>query len=828
MGPGSMLLLAISLFHMIIQCSAGAIQIDGTCGAGRQRLIDLALNDVQRYARAASGTVDPNNRWYKAWFGSPSSPNMGDSDILNLYDNLWITTNYPFDHLPFTVTIRCDGDDNPLSVCGSRTTKAQVIYQSHTIFLCELFWREPTRFLINLSPPSPHMQSESLDYFVTYGQLLLHELMHIQDPYIQDKKGGQAYGHAATLQYALDSANGARQNADNYAFFASVAYWASKGYRNWISVSFIPPNLGANVTSKRFQNRTMVQWAVLTTISLTIFHQTIVPVSSRVKAAAVGFIFPGAGFIACANITGAIAFLVTWALLPAAMFAWFGAGGFLFPILVWTLSAVGAYFAAGQSVFEYSDRLSVVLLGALVFYFRHKNAIEQKEGEEKRIKRNEYLPTVVEEIHTTAIPAPPDPDRELTLDELRDVQYAIDQARLDIGDWSNHTYIDQFQTAALRYQLYDMIYNLGTYQGIYTPNFHGYLSEGIRNVIAKSLTKPVMGFWKWESLWGKFTTDYDPVIRDNIMVTGFLQQAVMLYTANTRDMQYTKPGSLKFDVTDKTSYHHDVHSVDKALVDQWNSNPYCLFPCEPNWIYTPCNFMGMTGQVIYDRVFGTKHAEDIKPRFLESLMSNFADKSGSILPIRSAITGFTIPGLTGALIDLTNGVITRGYLPQLAEQSYALFKGECLRYDEVTKELSFVGLSGADNLDTGNYETGTHAIYPHVAYVAAEFGDEKIRVAALKYIDDHGPSKTTLAGPILSEVPYPGVLVAKARSHTGKDLELVLYPSAAAGDFTLGISRLEPGRKYTYDEKEVTADSSGNIRISAQVDGRTLVNLTPA
>ncbi|KAF2490592.1 zincin [Lophium mytilinum] len=233
MGPAPMFFLVLSLFHLVIQCSAGAIQIDGTCDSGRQRLIDLALGDVQRYARAASGAVDPNNKWYKAWFGGPSSPSMRDSDILNLFNTLWVTTNYPFDGLPFTVTIRCDGDDNPASVCGTRTTKAQVIYQTHTIFLCDIFWREPTRFLINLAPPSIYKPPESLDHFVTYGQLLLHELFHIMDPYIRDKKGGQAYGHEYTLRYALESANGARQNADNYAFFASAAYWASRGYRNW-------------------------------------------------------------------------------------------------------------------------------------------------------------------------------------------------------------------------------------------------------------------------------------------------------------------------------------------------------------------------------------------------------------------------------------------------------------------------------------------------------------------------------------------------------------------------------------------------------------------
>jgi hypothetical protein len=80
----------------------------------------------------------------------------------------------------------------------------------------------------------------------------------------------------------------------------------------------------------------------------------------------------------------------------------------------------------------------------------------------------------------------------------------------------------------------------------------------------------------------------------------------------------------------------------------------------------------------------------------------------------------------------------------------------------------------------------------------------------------------------LSDVPYPGVLVAKARSHTGEDLELVLYPSAEADDFSLGISRLKPGRKYIYENKEVVADSGGQIQISIFVDGRTSVKLVPA
>ncbi len=76
-------------------------------------------------------------------------------------------------------------------------------------------------------------------------------------------------------------------------------------------------------------------------------------------------------------------------------------------------------------------------------------------------------------------------------------------------------------------------------------------------------------------------------------------------------------------------------------------------------------------------------------------------------------------------------------------------------------------------------------------------------------------------------MPYPGVLIAKARSHTSEDLELVLYPSADAGVFDLGISRLAPGQTYSYLEKTVKADKDGAIRISVLVEGRTHIHISP-
>jgi hypothetical protein len=92
---------------------------------------------------------------------------------------------------------------------------------------------------------------------------------------------------------------------------------------------------------------------------------------------------------------------------------------------------------------------------------------------------------------------------------------------------------------------------------------------------------------------------------------------------------------------------------------------------------------------------------------------------------------------------------------------------------------------------------------------------------------EQGASEKALRGPILSEVPYPGVLIAKARSHTSEDLELVLYPSADASVFDLGISRLTPGQAYSYLNKTVKTDKDGFIKVSVLVEGRTQIHISP-
>jgi hypothetical protein len=152
------------------------------------------------------------------------------------------------------------------------------------------------------------------------------------------------------------------------------------------------------------------------------------------------------------------------------------------------------------------------------------------------------------------------------------------------------------------------------------------------------------------------------------------------------------------------------------------------------------------GQITYDRVFGTNHVEEILPRFRESLLADFAASSGSFIPMRSAMTGFTIPGIFGSLFDLANALMCRGYLDDIAKQIWAIFKQEVIRFEEETGEMILIGLCPTDQMDSGTYQKSENFIYPFIAYVAAEYGDEKIRLAALKLVEEKTELETTETG----------------------------------------------------------------------------------
>ncbi|BFM14591.1 hypothetical protein R50073_07740 [Maricurvus nonylphenolicus] len=620
--------------------------------------------------------------------------------------------------------------------------------------------------------------------------------------------------------------------------------------------------------TQRVQRRAVLVYLLLCSVSLTLawFGD-----SERLSAFGLGMTMPGGGLI----YTGQwIALVVTWLLFAVSLLLWFASGNIIGPPLVW-IGAAGysAYHAGHPHMAENYDVVlwlvpSMVVAGFVYLTFARKRAFNKRL--EVRAERNRYL----EKESFEPVSAPSfDNDfwRELTLDELKQARFVFDRALQPVDRFDGFDWVEfQFQFAAVRYQLNQISYGLGLMQYHSTPSFHGYLKQAQRNAIDKLLEKRVWGYWKWESLWGNFSTDIDPIKKDNIMLSGWGGMAVGVYATVTGDDHYSQPGSLTFQYDDK-SFEYDVHSVAECVHKNFNNSEWTLFPCEPNWVYNMCNETGATFLAQHDRLYGTHYFSDIEEDYLASINNEFTTVDGRVIAVRSQRMGFTIPLLTSPLADASFGTWANATKPLMAQRVWKIFSNEFVSVSE-DGDVE-IKTKGWDEVDAGSYKPSLITTLGACRGFALEMGDYELadnlkQTAENKYdvVEQNGIRYFTgvssmanimnvytsmlrknawaqlntfnlpdriMEGPILADCKYPEVLVAKAVSHTGKDLELVLYPGTDENMPEITISRL--GAKSTYTvfnsttglETELISNEAGDLILNAQLAGRTEVRITP-
>lgn len=293
----------------------------------------------------------------------------------------------------------------------------------------------------------------------------------------------------------------------------------------------IPNQCGKGSAKRYYQRRTMIQYAFLATAGLATFYKVDDP---RARTAGLSLLFPGAGFVAVGTIPSILALVLTLASVPLIIFMWFGCGGLAFPILLWVGSLLTATFLTRDTVLESAGAIVTAACVLGISYVTYQTQTANREAENKREERNAFLINAVQQNQADAHPPPAPGTREADERTLRFLQWMLEVGLAPMDDFSYHDVIDQFQTSAIRYQLYNCMYELAMFQNNYCPNFHGYLSKAQRNAIEKSMTKRVMksvmvlsmeakhlltnnSYWKWESLLGKFTLDWDPIREDNIV-----------------------------------------------------------------------------------------------------------------------------------------------------------------------------------------------------------------------------------------------------------------------------------------------------------------------
>jgi hypothetical protein len=504
-----------------------------------------------------------------------------------------------------------------------------------------------------------------------------------------------------------------------------------------------------------------------------------------------------------------------------------------------------------------------IIAAGVYFYFRRQHQHEDLAAERDRI--NDYLKdktTVTTPLNDAGVPdvtALPESSTPL-------LRFLLDRALQPLDTFHGFDRIDEFREAAKRYQLCNSSYALSLMQYNHTPAFRGYLSQAQENLSLKMQDHRCWSYWRYENMWGNFKTNPDPVAFDNIMYYGWYGAMLGMNASNENNHQFSEPGAIRLEHPNGQVFSYSFHDICEIIYNNFKKSEFCLFPCEPRWIYPMCNNFGAVSLVLHDRLYGTNYWADVGDRYIKSLSDEFITLDGRVLAIRDYRTGLTVPGLTSSMADAAAAYFMNPVAPQLARRSW-----EILRHDFIRQTPDGLDLktNGWDNIDFGNYRPSKATTYGLIAAAAKEVGDTEISDLMLEKLDathasqivdgiQHydGASVSAHAvifcarnmrpnglhdlikvgmpepwqrGPLLDKAEYPKVLVTRAVSD-GKALDMTLVPGQNAAKEALGIARLQPNRTYRVSgalESQLTADAKGDATVHVALDSTRQVRITP-
>lgn len=448
---------------------------------------------------------------------------------------------------------------------------------------------------------------------------------------------------------------------------------------------------------------------------------------------------------------------------------------------------------------------------------------------------------------------------ELDDTDLAFTRYLLDLTLQPLDSFDGFDVIEQFQTSSIRYQLTAVQTALAAYQSAHVPAFSGYLLEAQRAAIVKMCHPRVWRYWFWENLIGNFRVSRDPIMRDNIMFSGYLAIMLGTYWIGTEDTFFDNEGSLTFR-TRNGEFRYDHRLIVQSVYDNMARHEFCLYPCEPNFIYPVCNAIGLAGIAAYDRSHGTTLTEAILPRFRRAWDAEFLAFSGRPLLVRSSRLGLTLPALRMVANDAAIAAALRPVIPDIAYRTWEVMRDQAI---DLSSHQPKISMAPWERVDPGRYRLTSTSTYATLAAAASAMGDTELCNAMLHVIERahqpvfrdgaaciptlsvltnaayatarlHRPNSAVAhtSSPRLAEVAYPDVLVIKAVSHENQ-LSLVLRPGASPKPHTnIRFDRLDPGRRYLLtrntDQQEITANHAGEAVTTIALHERSRFTLTPA
>lgn len=208
-------------------------------------------------------------------------------------------------------------------------------------------------------------------------------------------------------------------------------------------------------------------------------------------------------------------------------------------------------------------------------------------------------------------------------------------SRQPANDWSSMqgrgTGQDDF--GGYRFQLAYMAYALALTHRHRLPAAPGVFKPVFERLIEKMLLPEVWMYWARVSRGGsvfnqhlsdRYTEEWNPVGRDNIMYSAYVQSMTLLYHHLFDDDRYAAPGALTFRYWSffwggkERRFEYDETSLNEQVYWQMVESGYIGVACEPNCVFQICNQPAILGFRLHDLLTGGSRAAEVTDAYAKA------------------------------------------------------------------------------------------------------------------------------------------------------------------------------------------------------------------
>ena len=319
------------------------------------------------------------------------------------------------------------------------------------------------------------------------------------------------------------------------------------------------------------------------------------------------------------------------------------------------------------------------------------------------------------------------------------------------GDWSGMMGRDIAMSedfSALRFQLAYMSYALVLAHVHRLPAAPGVFKQPLDNLIVKMLHPDVWHYWSDVSTgmgpsnkdMGPQPREWDPVAKENIMYSAYLQSMALMFHYVFRDAKYAEPKSLRlrmktlFWMQGGFLFEYDEKSLTDLIYWQMAEQGFLGVACEPGLIFQACNQPNMIGFRLHDLIYGGTLAKDAEKGYVAAWKEfGMLDERGNFKSFIK-INSRTPVILPGPQLNCWLMTLLHSWYPEIVEQQYPLLMEEyVLDGPEGTKWVKPQALPLPP--DPGEEPVLPVLDFAWTACAASEVGDEETLDGMLRYAD---------------------------------------------------------------------------------------------